>query len=625
MGISTKKTKRVWRTVADAEFTNDSYALKKYSGKTFCRSGKLLQDEEDNIKDNHPEFNQKWPYNSFMDDKVFIKEIESDLLGWAGFVNDVIEGSIGQSIADGVMPVVGNLLGSLFGKRKRKEKKGETHHNLPPAGCGAICVLTLLWYFRNYPCVQYEFKDIQNIKQKYNVTEPKDSTLEDILKKIWRKNLFGKDITYGGTASAFIRFNKLPFVDKVDKLKWGSNSTEHIYKAIFEAVVLNRVPVVVRFLNHWAVICSVDFDYIKYCTYGGYFANATKVSLNTGNGEIWDPKTLADMEEKQGSKLLEIYICKPKDLITYHIIDDPDYETAHIEDKNLAIQRRKEFATLVGKNYEHVPSESCKYRKGEVVYVTRKTNGLFISTGLGVVISNDLYEHNGIMCYKVSFASQELITELAEVNALISNQSGNSTSTLVSYKANSEYKGRVLKSLNYFTYVPTAYIEKVFSKDLDCISFRENYNNSWVTAQVYVCKYILGQYLYDEPTLINKTDFLGLGAAYISKIYTDSSCDIYFPKYKKTLHSAICMGDDYIMNFDIPSSSSTTAQFTIGEDVYYKSNETFLKAIVTSLAQFDQSATKRLYNIKVDAESTERQMTEVELYKIVRRYNYSKY
>lgn len=82
---------------------------------------------------------------------------------------------------------------------------------------------------------------------------------------------------------------------------------------------------------------------------------------------------------------------------------------------------------------------------------------------------------------------------------------------------------------------------------------------------------------------------------------------------------------DYIMNFDIPSSSSTTAQFTVGEDVYYKSNETFLKAIVTSLAQFDQSATKRLYNIKVDAESTERQMTEVELYKIVRRYNYSKY
>ncbi|MBR2196435.1 MAG: hypothetical protein IJ911_12585 [Salinivirgaceae bacterium] len=195
MGISAKISDRVWRTLADSEFTNNSAALKQFDGLTFCRSGSQIPDDEDNVKDYQPEFCQKWPYNSFMEDEVFVKELNADLLGWPGLVNDVVEGLVEQVLYDVTMPVVGNLIGSLFGRRKRREKKGEKHHNLPPAGCGAIAVLTLLWYYRNYPSVQDEFKGIQNIKKKYQNKEPRDSTLEDIMKKIWRKDLFGKDIT----------------------------------------------------------------------------------------------------------------------------------------------------------------------------------------------------------------------------------------------------------------------------------------------------------------------------------------------------------------------------------------------------------------------------------------------
>lgn len=626
MGISAKISDRVWRTLADSEFTNNSAALKQFDGLTFCRSGSQIPDDEDNVKDNQPEFCQKWPYNSFMEDEVFVKELNADLLGWPGLVNDVVEGLVEQVLYDVTMPVVGNLIGSLFGRRKRREKKGEKHHNLPPAGCGAIAVLTLLWYYRNYPSVQDKFKGSQNIKRKYDNDEPRDSTLEDIMKKIWRKDLFGKDITYGGTAAAFIRFNNLPFVDKVDKLTWGGNSNEHIYKAIFEAVVLNRTPVAVRFLKHWAVICGVEFNYLKFCTFGGYFANAIKIRLNTGNDDIWEPLTLADMEEKQGSKLLEFYICKPNKIVTYHRFNDPDYETATTTDKNYAIKRRKEFNSLVGNNYEHVPSETCKYRRGEVVYVTRRTEGLLVSTELGVVVSNGTCRHNGLDCYKVSFASQALLTELAEVNALIAaqSQSGNSTSTFVSYKANEEYRGRVRRSLDCFAHVLPDDMQKVFSNDLDCIFFRET-NGIKANAQVYVNKFAVGQYIYDEPSLINKSNFLGLGLAYISKKYADTSCDVYFPDKNKTFHSAICLGDDYVMNFNIPAGSSISAQFTVGEEVYYKLNGEYVRAKVTSLSPFNTNAPERWYIIKVDTESAARQVIEKEIYKIVWKYDYSKY
>lgn len=624
MGISAKISDRVWRTLADSEFTNNSAALKQFDNNVIlCRSGKKLPDDEDLTINNHPEFHQRWPFNSFFEDEIWSQKILCDLHGWIGLANDAWEGNWGQVLADASMPIIGNLIGSFFGKRRKKAKAGG--NKLPPAGCGAIAVLTLLWYYRNYPSVQNEYEGIENIEIKYDKTAPKDQTLEKIMKKIWEENLLGKFVFFKQTASLAIRFDKLPGFYEIKKLYW-TNSNEHIYKALFEAVVLNRVPVVVRFFNHWAVICGAEFNYYNYIMNSEHFSKSTKFRLNTGNDDIWELMSLEDIEEKQDSKLLEFYICKPNKIVTYHRFNDPDYETATTTDKNYAIKRRKEFNSLVGNNYEHVPSETCKYRRGEVIYVTRRTEGLLVSTELGVVVSNGTCRHNGQYCYKVSFASQALLTELAEVNALIAaqSQSGNSTSTFVSYKANENYKGRVVRSLDCFAYVLPDDMQKVFSNDLDCIFFRET-NGINANAQVYVNKFAVGQYIYDEPTLINKSNFLGLGPAYISKKYADTSCDVYFPDKNKTFHSAICLGDDYVMNFNISAGSSISAQFAVGEEVYYKLNGEYVRAKVTSLSPFDTNAPERWYIIKVDTESAARQVTEKEIYKIVWKYDYSKY
>lgn len=66
MGISVNISDRVWRTLADSEFTNNSAALKQFDNNVIlCRSGKKLPDDEDLTINNHPEFHQRWPFNSF--------------------------------------------------------------------------------------------------------------------------------------------------------------------------------------------------------------------------------------------------------------------------------------------------------------------------------------------------------------------------------------------------------------------------------------------------------------------------------------------------------------------------------------------------------------------------------
>lgn len=79
------------------------------------------------------------------------------------------------------------------------------------------------------------------------------------------------------------------------------------------------------------------------------------------------------------------------------------------------------------------------------------------------------------------------------------------------------------------------------------------------------------------------------------------------------------------MNFNISAGSSTPAQFAVGEDVYYKHNDSYFKAKVTSLNAFVASSAERWYYIKADTESAYWKVTEKNIYKIVWRYDYSKY
>ena len=223
----------------------------------------------------------------------------------------------------------------------------------------------------------------------------------------------------------------------------------------------------------------------------------------------------------------------------------------------------------------------------------------------------------------MSFATQEL---LAALNTSDPTQTGYITQddgTIV-YLTNSS-PSSMYKTVNCFVYVPTSYMQKVFSKDLDCVFFRET-NGITANAQVYVNEYAVGQYIYDEPTLINKSNFLGLGPAYISKMYADTSCDVYFPNTNKTFHSAICLGMNFVMNFNIPAGTSTPAKFAVGEEVYYKqSNSSYRIVKVTSLNPFVASSAERWYLVKADDVSNYWKVREKTLYKMVWKYDWSKY
>ena len=608
-------TKRIWKTLEDIGFANNNpEVLKQFEGVTYCRSGYQRIESEDNYRSDHPEFCQKWPYNSYIEDAAIRQIIINDLSFWMGTGCDYIDHKWVKAGIDTIFPAVGNLLGSFFERRAGKKVHGNAdNHNLEPAGCGPIAVLTLLWYFRNYPCVQEMYLGIQKIKQRYETSEPRDSTLEDIMKKIWNKNVVLKDVDYSGTGSRFIRFDKSVFVEIREKIKCKNVINHNLCKAIFEAVALNRIPVLVQFPTHWAVICGVEFDYSMYCI-TGLFNKSMKFTLNSGNDNIYPSLPVDDMQYGRPDKL---FFYAPEDLITYCKCDDPYYDLATTTERGLAIRRRNEFNALVGNNYEKVSSAGCKFRKGEVVNVTNRTEGLLISSGLAVMLSDKVFKRNNIDCYKVSFATQEFLV------AIGGNQSGNSSQDDYTphYATGLSPMNR---SVNCFAYIPVESVQKVFSNDLDCIFFRET-NGIKANAQVFINKLAVGQYIYEEPTLITKSNFLGLGAAYISKIYADSSCDVYFPDKKKTFHSAICLGDDYIMNFNISAGSSTPAQFAVGEDVYYKHNDSYFKAKVTSLNAFVASSAERWYYIKADTESAYWKVTEKNIYKIVWRYDYSKY
>ena len=90
MGLTRKTSPRVWRTMGDSEFQGNPEIWRQFNGTTFCRSGAEKLDADDNKEDDHPTFCQKWPYNSFMEDKVFISSLAADATAWLGTLNDIV-------------------------------------------------------------------------------------------------------------------------------------------------------------------------------------------------------------------------------------------------------------------------------------------------------------------------------------------------------------------------------------------------------------------------------------------------------------------------------------------------------------------------------------------------------
>lgn len=622
MGKVVVKTEvpRVWKSLSDAEFKNKPEALEQFKGTLYAECGPKTVENFNNNKCVHPCFSQKWPYNSYVSDAVIKQQLKNDLLYWVGLFYDIKKGHWVEVATDVFFPVIGNLLGSFFGRRRRKSKKGDDeHHNLEPAGCGHVALLTLLWLFRDYTCVKNNYSGIEKIKAVYDTSDNKDDNLEKVMKKIFNNNLTLKNIDYGGTSS-IIKFSSIPLT--MYKSVTDNHTREHEATVIFEAVALNKVPVVVALkgdtLNlkgHYAVIQGIEFDYENYIK-TGKFKDSMKLYINMGREKgplnyyeidaYGKPSSFYTVNDINKYEIRNLHVLAPNTKITYNLVTANTIATD--EEKVFAIAKRKQFDELVGKNYEAVPSETCKYKKGEVVYAPNILD-LLISD-LAVVVSDRTYE-DGLYYYKISYITESTkksydeTLEKTNSGAILARQ-------LLSIKVNNLYV------------VPEDNLKKVFSKDLDAIFLNVN-DGLKASKFFFVNKFAVGQHIYNDPHLMSQDAwFIRISDAYISKIYNDGSCDVYFPYSKKTYHSTICFGDDYVEKVpNIPYNAPVPALFSNGESVYFDDNGTIYKTSISSTSVF-VSGLQRVYLVK-NPSGTTIQVGESSLYKIVGTFRSSDY
>lgn len=609
MPIVLNSKPREWVSL-ESQMTN----LFNYNGKFLVPSGAIVGKGE--LDDGqYPQHCQRWPYNSYVSDAVIKEQIKNDILWIPGMVYDANNAHWGEAIVDFFFPVVGNLLGSLFGRKKRKSEVEDIYNSLEPAGCGPIALLNLFWLYRNYPFIKITYPGIDTLASFYDYKCSKNTTLERIMRKIWDTNLkWIKNIDYEGTSSS-INFSSLPL--KCMHSSVSKNATrEYKAKRIFESIAINKVPVIVDLKTHWALILGVEFDYKTY-TNTNSFDSATSYyfcmggshkNLYTGNPLTKINSLGAISDYNSDYRVNQLYFYAPDTVLSCEYVDNNPIVITSSE-RDFVLKRRKEFHNLLGNNYEIVPSAGCRFRKGEVVYIDAHNKLL---KGFATVVSNRLKQDDGTYYYNISYLNSDIYDDIKDLEKHPRNYT-------VSEKQEIRFLGMQIH------YMPESCLQKVLSKTLDFIFFRET-NGINANAAVYVNKFAVGQYIYDQPTLISKSNFLGLGDAYISKIYADSSCDIYFPSQKKTFHSAICMGDDYVENYNIPHTASVPAKFEKGEMVYFKDDNAggiIYKTIISNTEMFVVGL-QRTYLVK-NASGTTIQVGESSLYKIVYTDHHSAY
>ena len=223
-----------------------------------------------------------------------------------------------------------------------------------------------------------------------------------------------------------------------------------------------------------------------------------------------------------------LHFLAPQKKFTYTENVPSDYkEYATDAQKQLAIMRRKEFDSLVGKNYEKVRKlNSNPFVKGEVV-----ADG---SGELCVIVKANAKDSLGNICHKISYATeayQEIINApLQGLNAIV--------------------KGLARMKQDYIYTLRPASLFKLYPKDVVTTYFRfshPNHPKHWAFA--FFKKSAVGEYAYSEPTLTNKIGYLGSASGIrITKIYNDGSYDLIVDNLNITTHTAIIVGEDAIVN-----------------------------------------------------------------------------
>ena len=188
-------------------------------------------------------WSQKWPYNAFR------KRINFDLGLGIALSKPFVWGGI-----EGVLHWIHN-----------KDFNGKN-----AAGCAVTALGQLLYYWRDYPEVKNEFPMVAKMQDYlvYNYTDDKtytykyDGEFEDLksyMKKISSNYTYGKISTPIGS-SAIPKESAMSKILKKMRSSVHNRNEEESAKFLYEAIVLNRIPVIVllqkssRVDGHFAIV-----------------------------------------------------------------------------------------------------------------------------------------------------------------------------------------------------------------------------------------------------------------------------------------------------------------------------------------------------------------------------------
>ena len=545
-------------------------------------------------------YHQAWPFNSYIDDrKEAIQSIVAQIVPPASIAEDFlnvddniieyIDGAFNVMMG-GVSPikVINSTMKYITSFWKKKKESApvaiDEWNGNRPAGCLSIAFLQLLYYYKDVPSVKKGFPTLNRLYKYYNVEtnqnskyfgrfcrknketedyEPLINTDVTIVREIMEKICKAIPVsvfTEKGTAvlPIFVKqaAENLGFKEFREPL--DSPSNEEAARLIYQSLCNDIIPIAFQRRNggHYYLIDGCQFT-PQLIENGKNYDKACYFNYNKGWGEgsckyaaIIDSMTedIGTCSQNHISKLY--FFAPPTKIYTTYVKVDEDATDA---EKQLAISKRTAFDNLVGNNYTHCTPPLAKFRKGEVVYV----KNTILENGLAVVVSNAITENN-ITYYRISYATKNLQDLLAQ---------GGSTTSLGQLA-----RQLTAMKLNKIKFVSVDNLDKVFSNKLSSLFIWER-NGIDAKGHFYVKEFAVGQHIFNEPTLMTQSWLIRTSDAYISKIYDDGTCDVYFPYNKKTYHSYLPFNGSYVEHYEFPSTTSIPAQFKTDDRVWYKLSE----------------------------------------------------
>ena len=613
-------------------------------------------------------YHQKWPFNSYIDDrKEAVQALASQAVPLVGptvesVLNEDYVGAVANFFTAGVYGAV-NAIANLFSKKKERKKsdveiESESNGNRP-AGCLAIALLQLLYHYRDVSSVKNKFPELEKMYLRYEFLKDKEFTQSDGSKKkitgLFRTN--NVTINYDwketdlATADDVKNVNKvmerickaipvsvftemgtavLPthvddalsnigfkrFRDEVHGDDTNS-SYERVAEILYQSLCNGVIPLAfVRGKNrewHYYLIDGCKFDKVDFKISKSYAKTCTfsqNLGWGSGSEKFISIKKLGyfkgNSDDGGLNHISKLWFFAPsKKVVTYEVLEKGKATKTEVQ---LAINRRTAFDNLIGEDYKLLENTILKFRKGEVVKIEKGVINTKISgsvdskynlyNGLATIISGPVVE-DGITFYYISLATQYL-KDLVD-----------STSNILAKLAVGLYETIP---------VPVENIQKIVARELTSLFIWER-NGINAPGLFYARKLAVGEKIFNDPTLITQNWLIRPSDAYISKVYDDGTCDVYFPYNKKTYHSYVPFnGISFVEHYNYPATTSIPAPFKTGDEVWYGTEEKSFKTTIREGGVFLLN-NKRTYWIKNQGGSGLQYGEESKIYKVVYTIN----